>query len=101
MYNFWKEQIFHCVCHIVNFSVLSKAPTVGFEPTTFGLEVQRASPLRHAGLWFWQKKYRTHDLEKNENITVLTFFFVMELDVEWNFSQSRASVAQLVSAFDC
>ena len=38
---------------------------------------------------------------KNENITVLTFFFVMELDVEWNFSQSRASVAQLVSAFDC
>ena len=28
----------------------NKAPTVGFEPTTFGLEVQRASPLRHAGL---------------------------------------------------
>ena len=27
-----------------------KAPTVGFEPTTFGLEVQRASPLRHAGM---------------------------------------------------
>ena len=26
------------------------APTVGVEPTTFGLEVQRASPLRHAGL---------------------------------------------------
>ena len=26
------------------------APAVGFEPTTFGLEVQRASPLRHAGL---------------------------------------------------
>ena len=30
----------------------NKAPTVGFEPTTFGLEVQRASPLRHAGLFF-------------------------------------------------
>ena len=29
-----------------------KTPTVGFEPTTFGLEVQRASPLRHAGLTF-------------------------------------------------
>ena len=28
-----------------------KAPTVGVEPTTFGLEVQRASPLRHAGYW--------------------------------------------------
>ena len=27
-----------------------KAPTVGVEPTTFGLEVQRASPLRHAGM---------------------------------------------------
>ena len=27
-----------------------KTPTVGVEPTTFGLEVQRASPLRHAGL---------------------------------------------------
>ena len=27
-------------------------PTVGVEPTTFGLEVQRASPLRHAGLTF-------------------------------------------------
>ena len=25
-------------------------PTVGVEPTTFGLEVQRASPLRHAGI---------------------------------------------------
>ena len=31
------------------------APTVGFEPTTFGLEVQRASPLRHAGLSAAQK----------------------------------------------
>ena len=27
-----------------------KTPTVGVEPTTFGLEVQRASPLRHAGM---------------------------------------------------
>ena len=25
-------------------------PTVGVEPTTFGLQVQRASPLRHAGI---------------------------------------------------
>ena len=33
--------VFHAIC---------KTPTVGFEPTTFGLEVQRASPLRHAGL---------------------------------------------------
>ena len=28
---------------------------MGFEPTTFGLEVQRASPLRHAGLCFSRK----------------------------------------------
>ena len=32
--------------------MILKTPTVGVEPTTFGLEVQRASPLRHAGLGF-------------------------------------------------
>ena len=26
------------------------APKAGVEPKTFGLEVQRASPLRHAGI---------------------------------------------------
>ena len=34
----------------IHYHQRQKAPTVGVEPTTFGLEVQRASPLRHAGL---------------------------------------------------
>ena len=38
-----------------------KAPTVGFEPTTFGLEVQRASPLRHAGLLQSEQRYVIKD----------------------------------------
>ena len=70
-----------------NFSWWQKPfpPTVGFEPTTFGLEVQRASPLRHAGpptLWIneflfrwvchlihsnWMKKCKITD---DENITL-------------------------------
>ena len=29
--------------------LLKKSPLVGVEPTTFELEVQRASPLRHRG----------------------------------------------------
>ena len=86
-----------------------KAPTVGFEPTTFGLEVQRASPLRHAGLWFSRKKYRTQDVEKSlhiehktrEHIALNRPFFTLKLDVVRKFPNSRASVAQLVSAFDC
>ena len=39
----------------VGFFVFLKTPTVGFEPTTFGLEVQRASPLRHTGLCLRRK----------------------------------------------
>ena len=89
--------------------VLLKTPTVGFEPTTFGLEVQRASPLRHAGLWFSRKKYRTQDVEKSlhiehktrEHIALNRPFFTLKLDVVRKFPNSRASVAQLVSAFDC
>ena len=34
---------------------VKNAPTVGVEPTTFGLEVQRASPLRHAGISLQQE----------------------------------------------
>ena len=39
-----------------------KTPTVGVEPTTFGLEVQRASPLRHAGLFH---SVKNHNVIKN------------------------------------
>ena len=34
---------------------------MGFEPTTFGLEVQRASPLRHAGLLQTEQRYLIKD----------------------------------------
>ena len=40
-----------------DFEFMCKTPTVGFEPTTFGLEVQRASPLRHAGLFHSVKNH--------------------------------------------
>ena len=33
------------------------APPVGLEPTTFELEVQHASPLRHGGLMSMEKPY--------------------------------------------
>ena len=37
-----------------------KTPLMGFEPTTFELEVQRASPLRHSGTHRVQSNDQTH-----------------------------------------
>ena len=36
-----------------------KTPLMGFEPTTFELEVQRASPLRHSGLTLVKSQWNT------------------------------------------
>ena len=36
-------------------TVLKKTPLMGVEPTTFELEVQRASPLRHSGYESYNK----------------------------------------------
>ena len=33
----------------LSFQTLKRTPPVGLEPTTFELEVQHASPLRHGG----------------------------------------------------
>ena len=52
---------------------------MGVEPTTFGLEVQRASPLRHAGLFklgnfynFFVKKNCVHYANIRKQVAIIS-----------------------------
>ena len=50
-------------CYVNRKNYWKKSPLVGVEPTTFELEVQRASPLRHRGCWHISHCYCVNNRE--------------------------------------
>ena len=50
-------------CYVNRKNYWKKSPLVGVEPTTFELEVQRASPLRHRGCWYISHCYCVNNRE--------------------------------------